>query len=435
MSAKKTGRKPLPQALPRIEVIHDIDESQKQCACGCQLTRIGQEVCEKLDIIPAKMQVIRHIRYKYACKGCEGVHSDGPTVLIAAAPVQLIPKSIATPGLLAHIMTAKFEDAVPFCRQTKQFDRIGIELSRVTLSNMTVQAAQKALLLVELMIQSIREGPIVNIDETTTQVLREPGRKDTQKSYMWIFRGGDPQRPVLCYQYHTTRSGAHAQDFLGPHYKGYVQTDGFSGYDALGRQDGITLMGCWAHVRRKFYDVTIAADKKGPRKPLAADQALEFIAELYRIEKVAKEFSIQQRCEYRQQHAKPVIHRFKQWLDEKSQLSAPSGLLGKAINYTLNQWPKLLVYLEDGRLRPDNNLAENAIRPFVVGRKNWLFSGSPKGARASALIYSLIETAKANGLKPYDYLRYLFEKLPLAVTEDDHRRLLPPFINPDDLKS
>ena len=160
---KKTGRKPLPQALPRIEVIHDIDESQKQCACGCQLTRIGQEVCEKLDIIPAKMQVIRHIRYKYACKGCEGVHSDGPTVLIAAAPVQLIPKSIATPGLLAHIMTAKFEDAVPFCRQTKQFDRIGIELSRVTLSNMTVQAAQKALLLVELMIQSIREGPIVNI--------------------------------------------------------------------------------------------------------------------------------------------------------------------------------------------------------------------------------------------------------------------------------
>lgn len=428
---KKAGRKPLPADLPRIDVIHDIDASKKQCPCGCQLTRIGEEVCEKLDIVPAKMRVIRHIRYKYACKGCQGVDSDGPSVIVAPAPVQLIPKSIATPGLLAHILTAKFEDALPFYRQTKQFQRLGIDLSRATMCNWAQQVAEKAAPLESLMMQIIREGPFVNIDETTLQVLEEPDRSNTQRSYMWLFRGGDPDRPVLCYQYHATRSGSVPRDFLGKHYQGYVQTDGYIGYDALGRQDGITLMGCWAHARRKFHDVIKAADKQVPRKPLAADDALDFIAELYTIEKHAKELSVQQRYQYRQQHARPVLDRFKQWLDQKSIVTPPGGLLGKAISYVLNQWPRLIVYLEDGRLRPDNNLAENAIRPFVVGRKNWLFSGSPAGASASALIYSLIETAKANGLKPYLYLRYLFDKLPLAKTEDDYRQLLPPYIDPD----
>lgn len=426
---KKAGRKPLPEDLPRVEVIHDIDESQKQCACGCQLARIGEEVCEKLDMVPARMQVIRHIRYKYACKGCEGVDSNGPTVLIAPAPPQLIPKSMATAGLLAHILTAKFEDALPFYRQTKQFARLGVDLPRATMCNWARQVAEKADPLAKLMNQLIREGPIVNIDETTVQVLGEPGRSDTQKSYMWIFRGGDPQWPVLCYQYHPTRAGAVPQDYLGD-YRGYVQTDGYIGYDALGRQTGVTMLGCWAHARRKFHDVIKAAGRKASKKRLAANEALDFIASLYKIEKEmrVKELDVPQRYEYRQQHATPVLDLFKKWLDEMAPRTPPGGLLGKAISYALNQWPRLNVYLEDGRLRPDNNLAENAIRPFVVGRKNWLFSGSPGGANASALIYSLIETAKANGLKPYAYLRYLFEQLPLAGSDDDYRRLLPPHI-------
>ena len=424
---RKAGRKPLPADLPRIEVIHDLPESEKQCACGTPLSRIGEEVCEKLDIIPAKVQVIRHIRYKYACKGCEGVESETPTVQIAPLPPQLIPKTMATAGLLAHLVVSKFEDALPFHRQSKQLARMGIDLPRATLCNWARQVAERASPLADLMDRAIREGPIVNIDETTVQVLQEPGRADTQKSYMWIFRGGDPQRPVLRYQYHPTRAGSVPLTYLAG-FKGYVQTDGYNGYDALGRKPGIIMVGCWAHARRKFHEVLQAAGPPVAKRRLAAEEALEFIARLYRIEKEAraKELSVPELYELRQQQAQPVLVEFKQWLEQKAPLTPPGGLLGKAIGYTLNQWSRLIVYLQDGRLRPDNNLVENAIRPFVVGRKNWLFSGHPRGAEASAFLYSLIETAKANGLKPYAYMRYLFDQLPLAKTEDDYRNLLTP---------
>jgi transposase len=342
-------------------------------------------------------------------------------------PPQLIPKSMATPGLLAHIVVSKFEDALPFHRQSKQFTRLGIDLPRATLCNWARQVAGGASPLADLMDQAIREGPIVNIDETTVQVLQEPGRADTQKSYMWVFRGGDPERPVLRYQYHPTRAGSVPLNYLEG-FKGYVQTDGYNGYDALGRKPGIVMVGCWAHARRKFHDVLQAASPPVAKRKLAAEEALEFIGKLYRIEKEArlKELPAAALRELRQQQATPVLKEFKDWLEQKAPLTPPGGLLGKAIAYTLNQWSRLIVYLQDGRLRPDNNLVENAIRPFVVGRKNWLFSGHPRGAEASAFLYSLIETAKANGLKPYAYLRYLFDQLPLAKTEDDYRSLLPP---------
>ena len=427
---RKAGRKPLPADLPRIEVIHDLPESEKQCACGSPLSRIGEEVCEKLDIIPAKVQVIRHIRYKYACKGCEGVESETPTVQIAPLPAQLIPKTMATAGLLAHIVVSKFEDALPFHRQSKQFARMGIDLPRATLCNWARQVAERASPLADLMDRAIREGPIVNIDETTVQVLQEPGRADTQKSYMWIFRGGDPERPVLRYQYHPTRAGSVPLSYLAG-FKGYVQTDGYNGYDALGRKPGIFMVGCWAHARRKFHDVLQAASPPVAQRKLAAEEALEFIGRLYQIEKEArvKELPVPEHYELRQQQAQPVLDEFKSWLDEKAPLTPPGGLLGKAIGYALNQWPRLIAYLHDARLRPDNNLVENAIRPFVVGRKNWLFSGHPRGAEASAFLYSLIETAKANGLKPYAYLRHLFDQLPLAKSEEDYRNLLPPYMD------
>ena len=427
---RKAGRKPLPADLPRIDVIHDLPESQKLCACGSRLSRIGEEICEKLDIIPAKVQVIRHIRYKYACKGCEGVESDAPTVQIAPAPLQLIPKSMATAGLLSHIVVAKFEDALPFHRQSKQFARMGIDLPRATLCNWARQVAEKAAPLSDIMDQAIREGPIVNIDETTVQVLKEPGRADSQKSYMWIFRGGDPKHPLLRYQYHPTRAGSVPLKYLCG-FQGYVQTDGYNGYDALGRKPGIVMVGCWAHARRKFHELLQAASPHVAKRKLAAEQALEFIARLYRIEKEArvKELSIPAHYELRQQQAKPVLDEFKLWLNEKAPLTPPGGLLGKAISYTLNQWSRLIAYLQDARLRPDNNLVENAIRPFVVGRKNWLFSGHPRGAEASAFLYSLIETAKANGFKPHAYLRFLFDQLPLANSEQDYRNLLPPFLD------
>jgi transposase len=436
---KKRGRKPLPEELPRVDVIHDLPEEEKHCDCGAPLSCIGQDVSEKLDYVPARLQVIRHIRYKYACKNCEGVESQGPTVKIAPPPVQLIPKSIASEGLIAHLVVSKFADGLPLYRQQKIFGRLGIELSRATMANWVVKAAQQCQPLIDLLQEEIRSGPLINVDETPYQVLNEPGRCNTSKSYMWVFKGGLEDRPALLYQYHRTRSGEAALNFLGA-YHGYVQSDAFSGYNHLSEKKGITHVGCWAHARRNFVDV-IKAKKKNRSKRVQpkslADEALEFIGRLYQIEKEAKIKNLEliQIYQLRQEKAKPVLDDFKTWLDSKQQITPPKGLLGKAINYTLNHWEKLIVYIEDGRLSPDNNAAENAIRPFVVGRKNWLFAGHPNGAEAGATFYSLVESAKANGLEPYNYLRYIFEKLPLAQTDLDYKNLLPQFVDKKDLAS
>jgi transposase len=429
---KKRGRKPLPDDLPRIEVVHDLPEEEKVCACGCRLTKIGEEVAEKLDYIPAKLQVIRHIRYKYACKGCQGVDSDDGAVKIAPPPVQIIPKGIATAGLLAQILVSKFCDALPFYRQEKIFDRLGIEIPRATMANWAIKIFEQCRPLMELLRSEILSGPLVNIDETTVQVLKEPGRANTTQSYMWIFRGGPPDKPALVYQYHPSRGGEVPRDYLRG-YKGYIQTDGYSAYDALGGQKGIVHIGCWAHVRRKFHEVVQARQKhrRQNSKTGSGDLALKYIKKLYMIESVAKQqnLSADQIRSLRQEQATPILDEFKGWLEKRFVQTPPKGLLGKAIAYALHQWPRLIIYLEDGQLRPDNNLAENAIRPFVVGRKNWLFSGHPRGANASACLYSLIETAKANGLEPYLYFRFLFDRLPFADSDDDFKSLLPQYLD------
>ena len=429
-SRKKRGRKPLPADLPRVDIVHDLDESEKHCPCGCELKRIGEDISEKLDYVPATLQVERHIRYKYACPACEGVEDDGPTVKIAPAPPQLIEKSNATSGLVAHIVCSKFEDALPLYRQEKIFARLGVELPRSTMCSWLIKVAEKHQKLVALLLGEIRSGPVVNADETTIQVLQEPDRADTSKSYMWLFRGGDPEHPSLVFQYHPTRSGKVALEYLSG-YQGYVQCDGYNGYNALGREKGVTLVGCWAHARRKFDKVIKARGSK--KKQGTAEKAIEFIGKLYRIEKEARQLELTADGirELRQQKSRPVLDKFKDWLEAKLPLTPPKGLLGTAIRYTLNNWKRLVRYLEDGRLRPDNNLAENAIRPFVVGRKNWMFAGHPNGANAAAFYFSLIETAKANGLKPYDYLRYLFDRLPLIESEDDYKQLLPQYLSPE----
>jgi transposase len=430
---KKSGRKPLPPDLPRIDVIHDLPEAEKMCDCGVQMDRIGVEESEKLDIIPAKMQVIRHIRYKYACKNCEGVESEGPTVKIAPTPAQIIPKGIATPGLLAHILTSKFEDALPFYRQEKIFARLGVEIPRPTMCGWAMKVAEQCEPLLALLHHEIRSGPLINIDETPVQVFNEPGRSNTSQSYMWVFRGGVPDKPVLMYQYHPTRSGQVPGDFL-KNYRGYIQTDGYNGYDALGRRPGVYLVGCWAHVRRKFVEVTKAASGEG--KKGHADIALEYIRKLYAVEKSAREQKLKadQIVAVRREHSAPVLAELKIWLESLAGQTPPKGLLGKAVNYALKNWPLLIRYLENGHITPDNNAAENAIRPFVLGRKNWLFAGHPNGAHASAALFSLIETAKANKLKPYFYVRYIFERLPLATTEADYMSLLPQNLKADQIE-
>jgi transposase len=428
---KKCGRKPLPENLPRVEIIHDVAEEEKICGCGQTKSRVGEETSEQLDIVPARIQVLRHIRPKYACRDCEGVQDDGPTVVIAPPPAQIIPKSIVSAGLLAHVLITKFADAVPFYRQEGQFARLGVEVNRTSMCNWAMKAAQACGPLLELHRQEIRSGPLINSDETTVQVLEEPGRAPNQKSYMWVFRGGDPDRPALEYAYHPTRAASFAEEYFRG-YQGYVQTDGYVGYDFLDRQKGVRHLGCWAHVRRKFADVIKVAGTPGSRKKIGlAEEAVNQIRKLYYIEKVAreKESTPEEIYQIRQEQSKPLVEAFHDWLEEHANKVPPKGLLGKAIAYARGQWKRLEVYLQDGSLRMDNNLAENAIRPFVVGRKNWLFSGNVAGAKASAALYSLIESAKANGLEPYWYLRRLFERLPLAQSEEDLRALLPQHID------
>jgi transposase len=429
---KKRGRKAIPENLPRVEVIHDIDEKDKKCECGCMKTCIGSEVSEQLDIIPAKIRVIKNIRLKYACKACEGVESNGPTVITAQMPEQIIQKCIGTVGLIAHVLIAKFVDALPFYRQEKQLLRIGIKIPRATMCGWAQKIAESLELLLEVMKKEILSGPLINADETTVQVIKEPGRSSQTKSYMWVFRGGPPKKPCIIFEYHPTRSGDAALNFIKD-YKGVVQTDGYSGYDFIDKLEDVLHVGCFAHSRRKFCDVIKAAGKSkdGSKKTGYADQAINYINKLYKIEKKAKLENITGDALYklRQKKTKPVLSEFKEWLDAVSKISPPTGLLGKAVNYTLNQWHRLIAYADTSCASPDNNLAENAVRPFVVGRKNWLFSYTPEGASASAALYSIIETAKANNLEPYWYLRHLLEKLPDALHEEDYKALLPQYID------
>ena len=421
---KKPGRRKLPDTLPRVEVVHDIDEAEKLCGCGARLDCIGEDVSEKLDIVPAVIRVIKHIRPKYACKQCEGLESDGPVVKIAPPPKQIIAKSIVTAGLLAYILIAKFCDALPFYRQERQFERIGVEISRANMCNWAMKAASACQIMLSLLQQEIRSGPLINIDETTVQVLHEPGRAASTKSYMWVCRGGAPDRPGVMFHYSPSRSADVAKALLES-YSGVVQSDGYSGYDFLDHIPEIHHAACLAHARRMFVNAQKARGKNA--KPGSIDVALSYIRKIYAVESEArrKEISGDQLLSLRQKKAKPIFDEFLKWLIKKSLQLLPKSLLGKAVNYTLGQWNRLLIYLDHPEMTPDNNLAENAIRPFVIGRKNWIFSGTPEGAQASAALYSLIETAKANKLEPYKYLRYVFEKIPFAECEEDFKVLLP----------
>jgi transposase len=364
---KKPGRRPLPADLPRKDVIHDLPEAEKTCVCGCELTRIGEEVSEKLEIVPASVQVERHIRYKYACRGCEGVESQaqgaGGAVRLAALPPQIIPQGIVTPGLLAFILVAKFVDALPFYRQEAQFARLGVDISRATLCNWASLVGRVIEPLIELLHTEIRSGPIIAMDETRVQVLKEPGRENTAQSYMWVMRGGPPDKPSVLFHYAPSRSGEVARTLVGD-FRGYLQTDGYLGYESLGEQENICHVGCLAHVRRKFNDVIKAAGKGA--KPGTAKAVLDYLGELYRLEAQARAAGLSpaQIADMREAKVGPILGAIEALLEAAALKSPPKSLLGSAVRYARNQWDKILAYLEDGRLRPDNNLTENAIRPF-----------------------------------------------------------------------
>lgn len=420
----KTGRKPFPEDLPRHRVEHDIPEEEKVCGCGARMDCIGEESSEQLDIVPATVQVIQHVRFKYACSHCHGEQSDEKAVKIAPPPAQILPKCMVSPGMLAHIMTGKFTDALPFHRQENMLSRYGVEVSRASMCNWAMALYERCLPLAELLELSALDGEMLGIDETTVSFLG--GKKDKKQkansAYMWVIRGGPPEKPVVSFRFAASRAQSVPMELLSG-YQGIVMSDGYAGYKFLDQDKLIIHAGCWAHARRLFHDVNKGL-KKG-HSDRYADHALKVIKELYAIESEVKGQAPELIQAARQEKAKPVLDAFARWLNEHGHRFAPKTNLGKAFGYSLSQLPKLLRYLEDGRIPIDNNPTENAIRPFVVGRKNWLFVNSLKGARASAFFYSLIETAKANGLEPFSYLTTLFERYPLAHTLEDLEALLP----------
>lgn len=419
---KQGGKKPLPKDLPRVEIIHDLPEDEKKHGCGRKMKLIREEVTERLRHIPQKFVVEVNKRLIYGCP-CEGVDTEGQegAIRIAPMPEQMIPQGIATPSLLAAIMTSKFCDALPFYRQEKIYKRHGIDIPRQTMCQWAQKVYDKALPLFKIMRNDILKSPVINMDETPVQVMNEPGRANTTKSFMWVSKGEKENNPVLLYNYSPTRSTDFVRDFLKG-YKGILQSDGYEAYEIVSKEYGIMHVLCWSHGRRRFADVVKTSKNKN-----SAHQAISYIQKLYQVEAEAKNNNLTYKeiRQLRQEKSKPVLDEFKKWLDKRVSQVPPEGLMGKAINYLLKNWDKFILYLEDGRIPIDNNLVENAIRPFVQGRKNWLFSGSPDGAEASAGIYGLIETAKANGLEPYWYLYYLFDHLPKAKTTEEFKKLLP----------
>ncbi|MGB5305643.1 MAG: IS66 family transposase [Gammaproteobacteria bacterium] len=413
---KKRGRKPLPDNLPRVDIIHELPASERHCDHDGQLlVEIDEVISEQLDIIPAKIQVIRHIRKKYAC-------SCGQCIKTAPLPAQPIPRSMASPGLLAHITVSKYQDALPLYRQETILQRMGVELPRATLANWMIQAGALIQPVINLLRDRLLDYDILQMDETTVQVLNEQGKTAQSKSYLWLQRGGPPDKPVVLYDYDPGR-GAGVPTRLLTGFTGHLQTDGYDGYNAVVAANGLVHVGCMAHARRKFSEAVKAQGKK--KRKGKAHQGLALIQKLYRVEKQARKLKPEERHSHRQRHARPILDELRTWLDEALPQVPPTSATGKALNYLHREWDKLIRYLDDGRLEIDNNGAENAIRPFVVGRKNWLFSASVKGVKASANLYSLIETAKANKLEPYAYLRYLFTALPQADTVEAIEALLP----------
>jgi transposase len=423
---RKGGRRPLPDVLPVEERLHDLSEDEKVCAQDAShaLVEIGRETSEQLNFIPARASIVRHIRPKYACPHCkEGVK-------IAPMPKLPVPKSIATPSLLAHIATSKYVDGLPLYRQEKIFERLGVDISRATLASWMVKMGDLVEPLVERIRAEVRGYDVVQCDETPFQVLKEPGKKPRSLSYLWALRGGPAEHPLIYYEYDPSRS-AEVPKRLLRNYQGFLQTDGYEGYTALGQEPGIVHVGCWAHARRKFDEALRGqgkAKKKGAKrtaKESRARQALSQIQALYRIERELREATAAERLAAREERTKPLLDKLRQWLDDSIDSVPPQSLTGKAMHYLAKQWPKLIRVLDDGRLPLDTNRVENAIRPFVVGRKNWLFADTVAGARASANLYGLIETAKANGIEPYRYLAHLFEHLPAITSPEQLEALLP----------
>ncbi len=409
---RKGGRTTPPESLPRVRIEHDLGEEEKVCSCGCAMQRIKEEVSYQYDVIPARFQVIENVRFVYGCS-CR----CGSKVVTSPLSPQVLPRHQVTPSLLATIAIQKFEDALPLERQAKIFThRFGVPFTGTTLSAWMIKTAALRLqpLIDRLRALQNRSG-YIQADETTLQVLNEPGKKAQSKSYVWLKVSHAPY-PIVMMHYADNRAGATAQ-FLFQDFEGYLQTDGYSGYNPVANREGVTQLGCWAHARRKFADIIKSGSSDALSKTYAKE-AVALIGKLYKVEREIKDKPPDEKRTIRAEQSHPIIEQIRTWLDDRFFAAhKQGGAIARAFTYLNNQFSKLTVYLKDGRLAIDNNAAENHVRPIALGRKNWLFATSVEGAKALAHWYSVIETAKANGVEPFAYVEHLLTHMPLYQAE------------------
>jgi len=411
----KHGRQQLPECLERIEIEHDLEDSQKACpACGCERSRIGAEVSEQLEYFPASFKVLTHIRHKYACAKCD---ADGynPNISSAPKPPQPIDRGLPGPSLLAYVVTSKLGDHLPLYRLENIFARSRVHVARSTMCAWMRAAGDLVLPLVALMAMRVRQSRVVHTDDTTVPI-QSPGEKQCRKGRIWCYLGNEAN-PYIVYDYTPSRSRDGPAKWLAG-YSGYLQADAYGGYDgiysggAAASGGTVTEVACWAHARRKFYD---AQDSDSQR----AAQMLALIGELYAIERAAKEQDLDEatRLALRQEHSVPVLAKVKDWLDAEGEVVLPRSPMAQAIGYAKNQWDALNVYVTQGFLAIDNNAAERALKRVAIGRKNWLFAGHDAAAANHARLWSLIASAERHGIDPQRYLTSVLAKLPLLGLE------------------
>lgn len=422
---KKRGRRPLPETLPRERVEYDIPDEQKVCpCCAGRMHRMGEALTEQLHIeVTAK--VLQNVRFKYACRHCESTGIETPMVT-APMPARPLPGSIATPSTLAFVLVHKYADGTPLYRLAHAFERAGLTISRGALGQWVIGSSERHLeRLYDVLKQRLAAQPLIHGDETTVQVLKEKDRDATSTSYMWAYRSAEGSvEPIVLFDYQPGRGQQYPQTFLGD-YRGIVMSDGYAAWRTL---QGATHLGCMAHSRRRF--VEALKTRKKPGGP--PQQALRFFEQLYRIESQARDErprdgEMQADCirRFRHKHSIPVLDAFKTWLDDMAPKVLPDSKLGEAVSYALNQWQYLTRYTEDGRMPIDNNLLERDIRIFATGRKSWLFSDTVEGARASAVVYSLMLTCRACRVEPFAWLRHVLTELPQRPDGADIDDLLP----------
>src|SRR5579859_1005047 len=413
---KSAGQRELNlEGLPVEEIYYDLSQEEQVCPqCEGPLHEMGADVRNEIKIVPATITLVRHLRCKYACRHCQNEEINTP-ILTAPMPTTAFPNSLASPSAVAHIMCQKFVEASPLYRQEAALQRMGFQLSRQTMANWMLAGAHWLDKIFERLHFHLLARKILHADETTLQVLKEAGRAAQTQSYLWLYRSGRDGPAIVLFEYQPTRAGEHPSNFLKG-FAGWLHVDGYAGYEGL---SDVTLVGCWAHARRKFTDaINVLPTPERKKGKTTAHEGLAFCNQLFEIERGLHDVTPEQRFAGRNERSRAVLEPFRLWLCALEGKVLPKSKLGEALTYCRNQWPKLIGFLQDGRLELDNNRSERAIKPFVIGRKNWLFANSARGATSSAIIYSIVETAKENGLVPSAYLTYLFEQLPNINLKD-----------------